>query len=302
MHRTACFASLWLYHHHAGFYAERKAFSSGEILFKCRGKTFVHRRCINFPVVKFKCCSIGNVEYIPLTPEPGSAQPELRVGERILPLFPLSLVVQPSATVPLHIFEMRYRLLFNRIKDGDKLFGIVLYNKNNDSVARYGCMMELVRFEPLPDGRMLTVNVGKERFRVNHIISDKPYITALVAPVEDERESCDDTVFSLGESVWTQLNQVLTLSNKLYGKSVQWSEDLRRLSPDSNSSRDWHRLVMFSHKVSQVLDIPVQDQQLLLQTQSTRARFQHQLEMLEQARKFLAAQLAINDALDKRSF
>jgi len=63
----------------------------------------VHRRCINFPVVKFKCCSIGNVEYIPLTPEPGSAQPELRVGERILPLFPLSLVVQPSATVPLHM-------------------------------------------------------------------------------------------------------------------------------------------------------------------------------------------------------
>lgn len=200
-------------------------------------------------------------------------------------------------------FEMRYRLMFNRIKDGDKLFGIVLYNRNNDCVARYGCMMELVRFEPLPDGRMLTVSVGKERFRVNRIIKDKPYITASVAMVHDVPPS-DDSVFSLGESVWTQLQQVLSLSNRLYGKNVPLSEALQRLAPSAEIQQrgDWHRVVMFSHKVSQMLDIPVQDQQWLLQTQSTTHRLQHQLELLEHASKFLAAQLAIHDALDKRNF
>ncbi|GJQ14366.1 hypothetical protein GpartN1_g6157.t1 [Galdieria partita] len=300
MHWSTGFVSHWLHHCHRSFCIGRHTSLSQDTCSK-RKKLYFLRTRQNLNFVRFECSNIGDVEYVPLTPEPSNvAEQELSPGERLLPLFPLSLVVQPGATIPLHIFEMRYRLLFNRIKEGDRVFGIVLYNKNNDSVSRYGCLMELIRFEPLPDGRMLTVNVGKERFRVNRILKDKPYIIASVVSIEDV--PCDDTIFSLGESVWTELNQVLSLSNKLYGKNVSLSEELQRLAPDSESRGDGHRLVMFSHKVSQVLDIPVQDQQLLLQTQSTKDRFQRQLELLEHARKFLAAQLAINDALDRRSF
>ncbi|EME27896.1 hypothetical protein Gasu2_21460 [Galdieria sulphuraria] len=299
MYRTTNFVCPWLCSFQRSFCTGKGVFVSHSASSK-RKKLFYLRKSRSFFIVKLACSSIGDVEYIPLTPAPSNVtEQEPALGNRVLPLFPLSLVVQPDATIPLHIFEMRYRLLFNRIKEGDKLFGIVLYNKNNDSVARYGCLMELIRFEPLPDGRMLTVNVGKERFRVNHIIKDKPFITASVVTVEDI--DCDDTIFSLGEAVWTDLNQVLSLSNKLYGKNVCLSEELRRLAPNPES-RDRHRLIMFSYRVSQVLDIPVQDQQLLLQTQSTKDRFQHQLELLEHARKFLAAQLAINDALDRRNF
>lgn len=58
---------------------------------------------------------------------------------RELPLFPLGIVLNPGASTPLHIFEMRYRLLFNRIQDRDNTFGLIFYNRENNLVARVGC-------------------------------------------------------------------------------------------------------------------------------------------------------------------
>eukprot|EP00871_Galdieria_phlegrea_P001861 jgi/Galph1/2676/GphlegSOOS_G1359.1 len=267
------------------------------------------KRRLRIVSMELEGSGLGEIEYCALKPQSNAVEPS--DNERVLPLFPLSLVVQPGSSLPLHIecnsanyffflsFEMRYRLLFNQIKDKDRFFGIVLYNKDNNSIARVGCVMELIRFEPLPDGRILTVNTGKYRFRVKRILQDKPYVSAVVQTLEDF--CCDDEVFSMELEVWNLLNEVLSLSNKLHGKNVQLSERLRRLSPDEQD-RSPDRIVAFSHGVSQILDIPVKEQQLLLQTQSTMERFRHQLGMLQHAKKFLAAQVAINDALDKKSF
>lgn len=41
-------------------------------------------------------------------------------GEFVLPIFPLGLVALPDGVVPLHIFEARYRVLFNTLLHGEK--------------------------------------------------------------------------------------------------------------------------------------------------------------------------------------
>ena len=43
-----------------------------------------------------------------------------------LPLFPLNVVLFPGAEIPLHIFEMRYRLMINQCYEQRNPFGIVL--------------------------------------------------------------------------------------------------------------------------------------------------------------------------------
>ena len=48
---------------------------------------------------------------------------------RVLPLFPLQLVVFPNEKVNLHIFEPRYKKLIRRCDENSENFGIIPYIK-----------------------------------------------------------------------------------------------------------------------------------------------------------------------------
>ena len=96
---------------------------------------------------------------------------------------------------------------------------------------------------------------------------------------------------------------MLRLSNKLYNKGIDVNELVKDMSPPESGSvkdelEDMKRRVRFSFAVSQVLDMSVRDQQLLLQTRDTRKRLQKQSKLLESARQYLAAQVTLKDALD----
>lgn len=48
-----------------------------------------------------------------------SLSPPIRAPQIVnMPIFPLNVVALPAVTVPLHIFEPRYRVLFNTIMSG----------------------------------------------------------------------------------------------------------------------------------------------------------------------------------------
>lgn len=234
-----------------------------------------------------------------------SADPPLAAE---LPLFPLQMVLNPGTPVPLHIFELRYRLLFNRIRDADSRFGIVLYDPDSANLASIGCAAELTRFEPLPDGRIMTNNIGRERFKIVRIVEDKPYTRAIVQFVSDEKPVADLT--ELVDQVWTVLQDVLRLSNKLYDKVLDLSPELKRLAPGGEADAEektkdeavpegWpspRRLEDFSFAVCQVLDMPLKEQQILLQITDTEKRLRRQNKMLQTARQYLAAQVTIKDA------
>lgn len=227
-----------------------------------------------------------------------------------LPLFPLQMVLNPGTPVPLHIFELRYRLLFNRIRDADSRFGIVLSDPDSSNLASIGCAAELTRFEPLPDGRIVTNNIGRERFRIVRIVEEKPYTRAIVEFVSDDKPLVDLT--PLVEEVWTVLQDVLRLSNKLYDKVLDLSPELKRLAPGGEGEGEegkvehkeegvpdgWlspRRLEDFSFAVCQVLDMPLKEQQILLQIRDTEKRLRRQNKMLQTARQYLAAQVTIKD-------
>jgi ATP-dependent Lon protease len=223
-----------------------------------------------------------------------------------LPLFPLSLVLNPGSSIPLHIFEMRYRLMFNRIRDGDSRFGIVFYDKDRDALAAVGCSAELSRFEPMPDGsgRIMTNSIARSRFRIVNILEDKPYKRALVEYFSDDdvEEADRPELSALENGVWAALQDVLRLSNKLYDKSLDLGTNLRELAPPGDAARgggggdDVRRAQDFSFAISQVLDMPLEQQQLLLQTRSTLRRLRKQSKILDTARQYLAAQVTIKGA------
>ncbi|MCB0371979.1 MAG: LON peptidase substrate-binding domain-containing protein [Muricauda sp.] len=81
-----------------------------------------------------------------------------------LPLFPLQSVFFPGETVPLHIFEERYKQLINDCRKEALTFGIPVYI--NDSIS-YGTEVQLVEVvNTYGNGEMDVVCVARQVFQV----------------------------------------------------------------------------------------------------------------------------------------
>jgi Lon protease-like protein len=122
-----------------------------------------------------------------------------------IPLFPLNVVLMPGTSVPLHIFEERYKQMVDECLDSETEFGMVLADE--DGTRGVGCtarIVELVqRFE---DGRMVILVEGSRRFKLNNIMTGKPYYVGEVDYLED---GPDDDVSSLAEECVALLERVV---------------------------------------------------------------------------------------------
>ena len=102
-----------------------------------------------------------------------------------LGLFPLGIVLLPTERVPLHIFEPRYRELIGECIDEEREFGL-LY-ADDQGVRELGTRARVDEvIERFDDGRMNVLVEGGERFRVERMTRGRSFMTAEVAPVDDE--------------------------------------------------------------------------------------------------------------------
>jgi Lon protease-like protein len=127
-------------------------------------------------------------------------QPESPYRKRVaesLPLFPLGTVLLPGATLPLHIFEPRYRQLTIDLVTGavpDREFGVVAVREgwapDDDGIEglhTIGCTAKLRDVNRLPDGRFDIVTRGARRFRLLDLDADsKPYLMGTVEHLPDD--------------------------------------------------------------------------------------------------------------------
>src|SRR5579864_9042638 len=92
--------------------------------------------------------------------------------QRVLPLFPLEQVVLfPGMSLPLRIFEERYKVMIGACQVTDQLFGVVLIKTGSEvgepaEPERIGCTARMMRVDRLPDGRMHILTIGEQRFEL----------------------------------------------------------------------------------------------------------------------------------------
>jgi len=103
--------------------------------------------------------------------------------ERI-PLFPLNVVLLPGASLPLHIFEPRYKEMVKDCLEEKSEFGMLLSLPKG--VAHVGCTAEILEVvKRYPDGRMDIVTVGRAPFRVVELFQEHPLLEGQVDYLED---------------------------------------------------------------------------------------------------------------------
>lgn len=113
-----------------------------------------------------------------------------------VPLFPLGTVLLPGASLPLHIFEPRYRQLTIDLVTGalpGKQFGVVAVREGwspddgREGLHDVGCTASLREVRRLPDGRFDLQTTGDRRFRLLDVDdSTAPYLVANVEYLPDD--------------------------------------------------------------------------------------------------------------------
>ncbi len=207
------------------------------------------------------------------------------IAVRELPLFPLpEVVLFPGRPLPLHIFEFRYRIMMNTILESDRRFGVLMWDPSQGKAANIGCCAEIVKFERLPDDRMMVVSMGQQRFRVLDYVREKPYRVGLVEWIEDQPQ--EQELNSLAAQVREVLADVVKLSSKLTEQDISLPDDVPELPLE------------LSYWVASNFYGVAAEQQALLEMQDTAARLQREVEILTSTRSHLAARTVLKDTFE----
>jgi ATP-dependent Lon protease len=206
------------------------------------------------------------------------------IAVRELPLFPLpEVVLFPGRPLPLHIFEFRYRIMMNTILESDRRFGVLMWDPQKGQAATIGCCAEVVKFERLPDDRMMILSLGQQRFRVLDFVREKPYRIGLVEWIEDTPP--EKNLYTLATDVRQLLDDVVRLSAKLTEQEIDLPEGVPDLPLE------------LSYWVASNFYGAAAEQQALLEMQDTAARLEREAEILTSTRNHLAARTVLKDTL-----
>jgi Lon protease-like protein len=101
----------------------------------------------------------------------------------IIPLFPLpNFVLFPGLSVPLHIFEPRYREMVGDVAQSHGIIGMMMLKGDwerdyyaNPDIYAIGCAGKIAALSRLPDGRFNLILQGVSEFRVVREIRERSY-------------------------------------------------------------------------------------------------------------------------------
>lgn len=135
-------------------------------------------------------------------------------------MFPLEQTVLPSAVVPLHIFEERYRALARDLAVQDEpAFGITMIARGReigggDQRCEVGVVARVVEAKEFFDGRWGMIVTATRRIRVESWLHDAPYP---IAQVSDWPDTDTDLEAETLELLRAQLKRITDAARQIAG-------------------------------------------------------------------------------------
>jgi Lon protease-like protein len=128
---------------------------------------------------------------------------------RGFPLFPLGIVALPTESVPLHIFEDRYRRMIEQCLEAEpgspeREFGIVWLS--DEELKPIGCACEIEQLlERMDDGRLNILARGTRPFRLVERQDDLPYPAGVVEFLGEADEELDPEAAETARGLYREL-------------------------------------------------------------------------------------------------
>lgn len=138
-----------------------------------------------------------------------------------LPMFPLNSVLFPGLSVPLRVFEDRYRALVHhllRVEDpAERVFGSVAIREGYEvgdhgtqSLFRVGCKAQLTEIEAHPDGTFDVVAVGLERIQLDRLDTSDLFPMGHVTMLPEQAQVVDEGVLERARATFTAYRLALS--------------------------------------------------------------------------------------------
>jgi len=182
-----------------------------------------------------------------------------------LPVLPLSdVVVFPHMVAPLLVSNPQSIQLIDEVVAGNRLLAVTLQTDPDleqpkpDQLLPYGCVARVMRMLKFPDDSVRVLIQGLKRMRIVRVESEKPYLQAEIAPLNDE---LDPTLVTsaLARNCGNLFQEIINLSPSLPDElkvAVVNIEDPSKLAD----------------VIAANLNIPLQEKQRLLEAISVKTR------------------------------
>jgi uncharacterized protein len=136
-------------------------------------------------------------------------------------MFPLSTVLFPGLTVPLHVFEDRYRALVHHLlreeDPAERVFGSVAIREGYEvgshgaqSLYRVGCRLQLTEVEANEDGSFEIVAVGRDRIVVEDLETTGEFPAGHVHDLTDVDVEIPDALLARARATFTAYRAAVT--------------------------------------------------------------------------------------------
>jgi Lon protease-like protein len=196
--------------------------------------------------------------------------------KRAMPLFPLEQVVLfPGMSLPLRIFEERYKVMIGACQVTDQLFGVVLIRSGREvgdpaEPENIGCTARMVRVDRIPDGQMHILTIGEQRFRLigQSRVMPEGYLVGDVEVLPDGPAGpVESTLVASVTQEFTRYQQAIL---GLTGRTDPVS------APELPSDP-----VRLSYRIAATLFVEPQERQRLLETDDVVGRLRQELALLK---------------------
>jgi Lon protease-like protein len=137
-----------------------------------------------------------------------------------LPMFPLNAVLFPGTSVPLRVFEDRYRALVHhllRVEDpSERVFGSVGIREGYEVgehgaqwLFRVGCRVKMTEVEAHADGTFDLVAVGLDRIELEHLDTSGAYPVGQVTALAEQHVAVPDAVAGTARATFEAYREAL---------------------------------------------------------------------------------------------
>ncbi|MEN7551066.1 endopeptidase La [Rapidithrix thailandica] len=235
-----------------------------------------HKRNQNLGIRLSELSDLESDQLIPILPAEEEGEDEYENQKELtLPLLPIkNTVLFPGVVIPITVGRQKSVKLVKDAYKGNRTIGVVAQKNMNSEdpevsdLYRVGTIAKILKLLVLPDGNTTIIIQGKRKFEINKIITEDPYLEALVEIIHEEK-TLDNKHESkaLMQSLKEAANKILKLNPEIPQEAQVALENIE--SPS-----------FLTHFLSSNINAEVREKQELLELTSIKDRATKLLEYM----------------------
>ncbi len=215
-------------------------------------------------------------ELIPLlSPEDEQKLQDSEVPDTLDILTLRNNILLPGVVIPISVGRDQSIKLIEAVNKKNKLLGVVaqinpeIEVPKSDDIYKVGTVAEIKRIIKMPDGNLTVIIQGIKRFRIEVIIQEEPFITALIETLPDANPKSDKEMDAVVESIKELAITAIKLNQNIPSEATFAIENIT--SP-----------VFLVNFITSNLETEVAKKQQLLETDDFKERALGLLQLLDQ--------------------